>query len=376
MKIVYLASIDVSELNAPANHVKECVSVMSKQHDVTLISARRRIFQSQPVVEGATQISVAFPKINGGWRYFERRASRILRKSECGSNDVVYLRTSPSRIIARALREMTCTKVLEVNGVEVSAHPNFESMMDAADIVLVGTESMWQALVQNFPYFAHKVLVHSNIGLDVVHFRPKDKVRARRGLGLREDIKLALHVSGFQPHHDFDTLLRSAESIQADHPDFQLILVGDGERRADVMASASARSGAVRFPGAVGVDALSDYIAAADMCINAMTAEKLVNHGNGNAQKTMEYFACARPVIETVDLGQEVPFWLAEHAVCIPPCSVAAMVGAIQKMLEDPAQWEGRSAAARELLLVSHSWDAVVGNTLSIIDRALSSLNE
>lgn len=372
MRIVYLASIDIAEFNAPANHVKECVSAMSKQHDVTLISARRRILQGHPTLSGVRQISVAFPKINGGWRYFERRAAWALRKSGCGPKDVVYLRTSPSRIIASALREMTCTKVLEVNGMEASGHPNFEGMMDVADIVLVGTESTRNSLGQKFPASAHKVLVHSNIGLDGIHFRPKDKIRARKALGFPENARLALHVSGFQAHHDYETLLGSAESIRSNDQDFQLILVGDGERRADIMKSKSAQTEAVQFTGAVGVEVLSDYIAAADVCLNAMTMEKLL-HGNGNAQKTMEYFACERPVIETIDPGQEVPSWLAEHAMCIPPGDGVAMADAVRKVLDKPAQWEQKAASARELLLRTHSWDAVVANTLSTIERARSS---
>lgn len=370
MKIVYLASVDVSEFNAPANHVKECACVMSKQHDVTLISARRRILQSHPLVDGVTHIPIAFPGINGGWRYFERRVSWILKRSGCGAGDVVYLRTSPSRIIARALSGMTCTKVMEVNGLEVSAHPNFKDMMDAADIVLVGTESTRKGLVEMFPFSGHKVLIHSNIGLDGAHFRPKDKIRARRFLGLREDAKLALHVSGFQPHHDYETLLRAAESISRDNPAFQLILVGDGERQGEIKASASGliRSGAVQFSGAVAVEQLSNYIAAADVCINAMTMEKL-GHGNGNAQKTMEYLACVRPVIETVDAAQDVPSWLSEHAMCVPPHNVPVMVDAIQCVMEQRILWEQKAASARDMLLRTHSWDAVVGNTLSMIER-------
>lgn len=376
MKIIYLASIDVSELNGPATHVKGFASAVAAQHEVQLISAKRRFFQSRISLRGIKHVPVLFPRLNGGWRYFERRASSILMQTKLDRQDIVYVRTSPSRVIANTLSTIECTKVMEVCGIEVMSDPKFSVMMDAMDLILVGTESTRRLLAGRFPEASTKILVHSNTGFDVEHFLPKDRADARLRLGLNPDARIAVHVSGFQPHHDFSTLLKSVEPAAKCHPAYQLILIGYGERMNEVRTAAAGTvaDGRVRFTGAVDAAALSDYIAAADVCINAMTQEKL-SHGNGNALKTMEYFACGRPVIETVDVQQEVPAWLSNHALCIPPHDVAAMSSAIQEVLDNRHAWETKALSARNELLESHSWSAVVDNTLSLVQSWQSRRN-
>lgn len=123
------------------------------------------------------------------------------------------------------------------------------------------------------------------------------------------------------------------------------------------------------MPGSVAPHFLRDYIAASDFCINTMTGEKLHHHGNGNAQKTMEYFACGRAVIETIDPALPVPPWLGANGICVPFEDPNALVKAIDVALDQQDHWEQKALEARTILISTHSWDAVVQSTLGIIDR-------
>jgi glycosyltransferase involved in cell wall biosynthesis len=129
-------------------------------------------------------------------------------------------------------------------------------------------------------------------GVDLSRFRPRDKVAARRTLGLPEDAYVVLFSANRitdNPWKDWRTI-REATAIASEcFPTRRLILIGLGES-GDIESAGRAE---IRFsPFSADRDAIVTHYAAADVYIHAARADTFPN-------TVIEALACGVPVVAT-----------------------------------------------------------------------------
>ncbi|MFQ6019796.1 MAG: glycosyltransferase [Dehalococcoidia bacterium] len=130
-------------------------------------------------------------------------------------------------------------------------------------------------------------------GVDIDLFRPRDKGRMRRKLGLSPEESIVLFVGRIEPLKGIDILLRAAAQLDRR---FCLLVVGgddkDAQRRADLrdLARALGIADRVEFVDAVPHQRLPLYYNAADVCV-------IPSHYESFSLVALEAMACGVPVV-------------------------------------------------------------------------------
>lgn len=375
MRITYLTEARLDEPTAPAQHVLGlCRALALDGHRIDLVHP------GPPLPLGAAGWLSAetvrpYPRMRGGWRLYERAlATWLRRRAARGDLDLVYLRLAPSRHVANALRPLRCLRVLELDGTEPLRSAHFATLLDAVDLVLVqeGQEaSLRRAFAESFPAAAPKLAGHAHPATDPDHFRPLDRFACRARLGLPPERRILLHASSFQTHHDLGTATAALRLLADRTAQPMLILAGDGPGRRPVRRAAGdlVRSGRLLLPGFVPYDRLPLYLGAADLCLDLCTAAKL-REGNLNGFKLLEYLACARPVVQSVDPGLPLEDWAARVLALVPAEDPAAVAAAVQRVLADPEGWAERAAAGRRWVRRRRTWARAASSTVERIEEA------
>jgi len=253
---------------------------------------------------------------------------------------------------------------------------SFCKFVKACDLVLVDSDAMMTMFKATFAEHSEKVKVHRSPGVDTAEFPPRSPVLSRRALRLPEGRTTLVHVSGFQPHHDFKAMLDATKILEEAGTKVLLILIGHGPRWNEIKAlTRKALSGdSVMMPGFVELEHIPSYLSAADICLNLVQAETL-KEGNFRATKLFEYMACARPVIASVRPDRPVPPWATDTLLLVPPESPARIAEAVTTILAEPEEWELRCAAGREWVVRERSWEAVSRTTLSYLHSLVAEHN-
>lgn len=369
MKIDYLTSVHLDRSNGPARHVLETSQAFHRLgHSLQLIHPTATL-RAEPSRGEFGQISRYFPRFLGGRRLYHFLIGRLIRKRyQRETPDFLYMRFSPSEPIVDAIRELKMPKVLEVNGLMNLGNPTFHRLVNSVDLVLLDNEELAEKLCRETGLPRERAAVHVSPGVDAEHFRPMDSASCRQTLGLPPDRFDILHVSGFQPHHDFATLGAAFRKLRERDPRYLLVLLGAGPRFDEVRSSLAdlIASGDLLMPGMVSTELLPTYIGAADVCINLFTQANL-QAGNLRAFKLYEYAACARPTIEAIDSNLAVAPWASSCLGLVPAESVADVVEAVDQIRCQPLVWQERCAVGRRFVEDNRDWTAATRTTLGAI---------
>ena len=372
MRMTYYTSVHLDEYNAPAEHVRGfCVALAATGNHYSLVRPSVTPLGDRElewVTEG--DVPLWYPKIRGGWRIFETLVHRYIRSGRDRDSDVAYFRFTPSLKIARALSERSdgSFRVLELNGSAGMTSAVFRQFTLAMDLVLVDSPEMCARVTSLLGDEGPRVAVHKHPATNTAVFRPIPMATARTQLNLPQTGPVILHVSGFQRHHDFATVIESVAQLVPEFPDILLALAGDGPRHDEIAAMATERLGASHLimPGSMPPERVAMFIGAANVCVNTLTSEVL-RDGNLRAFKLYEYMACARPVIEAIDETRALPDWARDYLYLIPAESTSATTTAIRDIIAQPDPWAKRSSAGRGYVERYRTWDAAVKETLGIV---------
>ena len=371
MKVFYITNTILDGKSAAANHVVEMVNAMKcNGYNVTLLSAEKRLFN---VCYRGGDIHFWFPKFRGGWRIFQLQLIVYLMVHDFSVSDSIYFRLSPSRLLSWFLKRVSAFKAMELNGLEISGNHGFSSLLDVADVIFVGTERTKNELIRLYPK-KNKIYINSNVGVQVGRFGYRNKETCKKYIGFGDVDNLIVNVSGFQSHHDFDTLINSVKFLRCNFKNIKLLLIGDGPSKISVENKFRKfiDDGTVVFLGSVQLDDLPVFIGAADVCVNVMYNHKLIHHGNLNAQKTYEYMASGKPIIETCNFDITIPEWAKKRIILVRPESESDLVNAIKVFLTNKDRYEN---LARENILFIHeyySWDIISRKALKTIEDVKS----
>ncbi|MBU4232495.1 MAG: glycosyltransferase family 4 protein [Proteobacteria bacterium] len=207
-------------------------------------------------------------------------------------------------------------------------------------------------------------LVQIPFGADIDRLLPRDKMAARRRLGLGKGKKFLGYV-GLISAKDLDLLLHAYEQLYESDNRIRLIFIGrSGVKRGDLNPKIS---DGVRLTGEITYEALQDYIAACDvMCLPLKNT--IANRGRWPS-KISDYLAAGRPVAATAVGDLAALFSKAEIGV-LSKDEPGDFARATQQLLARPDLEElGRNA--RRVAETELSWDILTDRLESLYQDIL-----
>ena len=178
-------------------------------------------------------------------------------------------------------------------------------------------------------------------GIDLARFAPRDRtaMRAQCGVDARPAIGIVATLRDWKGH---DYLLEAWRALQATTPGWQLLIIGDGPRRAHLERRVQelGLSASLRFTG--NQDDVPAWLACLDIAV-------LPSYGDeGVPQSLMQAAACGLPSVSTPVGAIAEAVVHGDTGLLVPPRDPHALAQALETLMRDPALRErmGRAAHA------------------------------
>lgn len=149
----------------------------------------------------------------------------------------------------------------------------------------------------------------------------------------------AMYVGGFSSTHDVSTIVKAAKILEEKGiTGYRFVIVGSGQQRTDCENEANGLSVRnVEFRDPVSKSEIPHLQMRADVLIASVKNTPVYQFGI-NSNKIYDYLASVRPIIFSGNAPND-PVVKSGAGFSIPPEDPAAMVGALQKLLEmSPAE--------------------------------------
>ena len=195
-----------------------------------------------------------------------------------------------------------------------------------AEIVVTG-EALKTQLVRDNGLDAARI-TSVRTGIDLARFRPLDHAAARAAHGVdgRPAVAILATLRDWKGH---DELLEAWVTLRTRVPGWQLLVIGDGPRRAHLEARVASLglAGDVRFTG--NQDDVPAWLACADVAVLPSWGDE------GVPQSLMQSAACGLPAVSTTigAIGEAVRD--GETGLLVPPKDVPALTGALARLMTD-----------------------------------------
>jgi len=292
--------------------------------------------------------------------------------------DVVFLRLPPLQlgltgIIARRLRgarvvlnvqdihpDLSIESGLLRNPLAIKIALGFEKWIyDGHDQIIVISDGFKKNLIdKGVP--AEKIAVLPNwVDTDLLRPLPKDNPIARR-YGLHD--VFSVMYSGTISLSSYETLIRIMEAARllADDPTIRIVVVGEGLKRADLLAKADEMGlrNVVFLPFQPYAD-LPNLLASADSLLVPLDKEKSFL---SVPSKLYTFLAMGRPILGLATEASEVFHLIrdADCGLCLPPDDPVRIAAAIRELKDAPARRAEMAANGRRLAEERYSRKRVI----------------
>lgn len=174
-------------------------------------------------------------------------------------------------------------------------------------------------------------------------------LRAR--LGLAEDAPVVLAVGRLSPKKGFDVLVKAAPLLR---PHAHVVIVGDGDQRAELEALVAALGVAqrVHFTGNVPRHELVHYYNMAD--IFAMPSVRLPVDGLNVS--VVEAMSCALPIVASDVGGNPLVVADGDNGLLVGEGQVEQLADALNRLIDAPALGATMGERSRQRVLAEFSW--------------------
>jgi colanic acid/amylovoran biosynthesis glycosyltransferase len=162
-------------------------------------------------------------------------------------------------------------------------------------------------------------------------------------------------------------LVEAAQQLDAQGAAFELVLVGDGEMRAEIegLIKCYKLQAKVRITGQVGSEQVYNEIAAARALVLPSFAE-------GLPMVIMEAMALRRPIISTFVAGIPELVHPGEHGWLVPAGDVDALIQAMRECLDAPAGTLAlMGEAAQKRVLARHNVDTQAARLAQLFEGSI-----
>lgn len=176
--------------------------------------------------------------------------------------------------------------------------------------------------------------------------------------GERSTHPLVVAVGRLMPVKAFDVLIQQIAPLRVDHPDLELVIVGEGaeRERLEAMVAGLDASDWIRLPGRLSDDELVALLRRAWLLASASVAE-------GWGMTVTEAAACGTPSVVTDIAGHRDAVDGGRSGLLVPPGELGGAIGAL---LADPTERHrlaaGALARAGEL-----TWEATATGTMAVL---------
>ena len=239
-----------------------------------------------------------------------------------------------------------------------------------ADLITAVTEGIATTLTDAKDVPRERVLFLPN-GVDTELFRPRAEaagVRERFGL---DDRKVVLYAGTVGFAHGAGVILDAAELLA--ERDVLFVIAGDGSERERTEADARRRGlGNVRFLGAVAQEDVAGLYTVAFAGLS--TLRDLPLFEGTRPAKVFPCFASGTPIVYSGAGEGARLVGDGDAGIVVAPEDGAGIARALEQLLDDPALAARLGANGRRLALERFGWDALVGNWLEQLERALPRL--
>jgi glycosyltransferase involved in cell wall biosynthesis len=230
-----------------------------------------------------------------------------------------------------------------------------------AHIVVTG-EALKARLVRHNGYDP-ATITSVRTGIDLVRFRPRDRtaMRAQCGVDARPSVGIVATLRDWKGHDD---LLEAWRELKPIIPGWQLVIIGDGPRRAHLTQRVRelALDADVRFTG--NQDDVPAWLACLDIAV-------LPSYGDeGVPQSLMQAAACGLPAVSTPVGAIAEAVVDGETGLLVPPRNPHALAQALATLMNDRAQRERMGRAAHAYAQTHFGIDAMLDAMEAIFDRA------
>ncbi len=186
-------------------------------------------------------------------------------------------------------------------------------------------------LVEDYGYLPDTTVAVLN-GTDLTYYRPSDdeeRAEFRKGLNLGLEEFVIVCAARLSERKRIDVLLRGLAQLPDDVPPWTCVILGLGDREAELKSLAS-RLGvgrAVRFVGFVSD--VRPFMGAADVCVSTSERE-------GLGLTLLEAMACGLPCIATNISGHDEVVRDGVTGILVPVGSPAHVTAALYELMTDP----------------------------------------
>ncbi|HLF74210.1 MAG TPA: glycosyltransferase family 4 protein [Anaerolineales bacterium] len=203
--------------------------------------------------------------------------------------------------------------------------------------IVIPSESIKEILIREYGLEECYTVIPT--GTDLTPFLRADGGALRQSEGWQDD-KIIVSIGRLASEKNWETLLRAAAQVHAQHPDMRLMLIGDGPDRQTLEALAAQLGIAERvtFTGQLAFEQIPTYLKAADLFSFASVTET-------QGLVTIEAMAAGLPVVAVDASGTHD---IVEHGKqgCLVENDPNALASAITALLSDPLQMKNFSARA------------------------------
>jgi glycosyltransferase involved in cell wall biosynthesis len=220
-----------------------------------------------------------------------------------------------------------------------------------AHIVTTG-EALRRQLVARNGFDATRI-TSVRTGIDLTLFRPLEQASCRRKLGLEERPMLGI-LATLRDWKGHDYLLDAWRTLVPRFPEWRLVFIGDGPRRAHLEARVrqAGLAEGVRFVG--NQDDVPPWL-------NSLDLFALPSYGDeGVPQGIMQAMACALAVVSTPVGAIEEAVQRDRTGLLVPPRDAAALADALARLMADAPLRRGMGTAGRAYAVENFGIDAML----------------
>ena len=185
---------------------------------------------------------------------------------------------------------------------------------------------------------------------------------ALQELGLPADALVVGNVAALTDHKDHETLLRAAAHVTHALPAVRFVIVGDGDRRAALLALAAEL-------GVAGHVTFAGFRTDLDRLIPAFDVFCLSSHMEGLGTSLLDAMCFGLPVVATAAGG--IPEAVEDDVTgrVVPPRDPEALAGALVEVLRDEPRRRVLGEGARRAFLARFTADRMVEGTLAVYEE-------
>jgi glycosyltransferase involved in cell wall biosynthesis len=193
----------------------------------------------------------------------------------------------------------------------------------------------------------------------------------RERMGLQPDAFVVLAVGRMVPKKGFRYLIQALPALRERVPDAHVVMVGDGDERANLerMASALEVRAAVDFVGSVPKDEIVAYYSAADV----LTMPSVTEPEDGLNVCVLDAMSCALPIVATTVAGNPLVVREGTNGYLVPERRADLLAEALARLAADREGARRMGLAGRHRVETEFSWPYLAGRYLEHF-RRISSL--